>query len=67
MADEEVVTKKKTQRRLYKSVYIIVDRADPSRNELCFDQDELMKKLMDPQFMQDKYPIMIDTNRLYHD
>lgn len=66
MADEEVVTKKKTQRRLHKSVYIIVNRKDPSQNELCFDQDELMKKLMDPQFMQDNYPIMIDTNRLYH-
>lgn len=50
MADEIVATesKKKVQRRLYKNVYVIVNRQDPKDNELCFDQNELMTKLMDP-------------------
>lgn len=68
MADEIVVTesKKKVQRRLYKNVYVIVNRQDPKDNELCFDQNELMTKLMDPEWTSKYFPIVIDTDKLYH-
>lgn len=68
MADEIVATesKKKTQRRLYKNVYVIVNRQDPKDNELCFDQNELMTKLMDPEWTSKYFPIVIDTDKLYH-
>ena len=68
MADEIVATesKKKVQRRLYKNVYVIVNRHDPKDNELCFDQNELMTKLMDPEWTSKYFPIVIDTDKLYH-
>ena len=68
MADEIVATesKKKVQRRLYKNVYVIVNRQDPKDNELCFDQNELMTKLMDPEWTSKYFPIVIDTEKLYH-
>ena len=68
MADEVVATesKKKVQRRLYKNVYVIVNRQDPKDNELCFDQNELMSKLMDPEWTSKYFPIVIDTDKLYH-
>ena len=68
MADEIVATesKKKVQRRLYKNVYVIVNRRDPKDNELCFDQNELMTKLMDPEWTSKYFPIVIDTDKLYH-
>ena len=68
MADEIVVvkSKKKAQRRLYKNVYVIVNRQDPKDNELCFDQNELMTKLMDPEWTSKYFPIVIDTDKLYH-
>ena len=68
MADEIVATesKKKVQRRLYKNVYLIVNRQDPKDNELCFDQNELMTKLMDPEWTSKYFPIVIDTDKLYH-
>lgn len=68
MADEIVATesKKKVQRRLYKNVYVIVNRQDPKENELCFDQDELMTKLLDPEWTSKYFPIVIDTDKLYH-
>lgn len=68
MADEIVATesKKKIQRRLYKNVYVIVNRQDPKDNELCFDQNELMTKLMDPEWTSKYFPIVIDTDKLYH-
>ena len=68
MADEIVATesKKKVQRRLYKNVYVIVNRQDPKNNELCFDQNELMTKLMDPEWTSKYFPIVIDTDKLYH-
>ena len=68
MADEIVATKskKKVQRRLYKNVYVIVNRQDPKDNELCFDQNELMTKLMDPEWTSKYFPIVIDTDKLYH-
>lgn len=68
MADEIVTTesKKKVQRRLYKNVYVIVNRQDPKDNELCFDQNELMTKLMDPEWTSKYFPIVIDTDKLYH-
>ena len=68
MADEIVATeaKKKTQRRLYTNVYVIVNRQDPKDNELCFDQNELMTKLMDPEWTSKYFPIVIDTDKLYH-
>lgn len=68
MADEVVATesKKKVQRRLYKNVYVIVNRQDPKDNELCFDQNELMTKLMDPEWTSKYFPIVIDTDKLYH-
>ena len=66
MADEIVATesKKKVQRRLYKNVYVIVNRQDPKDNELCFDQNELMTKLMDPEWTSKYFPIVIDTDKL---
>lgn len=68
MADEIIATesKKKVQRRLYKNVYVIVNRQDPKDNELCFDQNELMSKLMDPEWTSKYFPIVIDTDKLYH-
>ena len=68
MADEIVATesKKKVQRRLYRNVYVIVNRQDPKDNELCFDQNELMSKLMDPEWTSKYFPIVIDTDKLYH-
>ena len=68
MADEIVATesKKKVQRRLYRNVYVIVNRQDPKDNELCFDQNELMTKLMDPEWTSKYFPIVIDTDKLYH-
>ena len=68
MADEIVATesKKKVQRRLYKNVYVIVNRQDPKDNELCFDQNVLMTKLMDPEWTSKYFPIVIDTDKLYH-
>ena len=68
MVDEIVATesKKKVQRRLYKNVYVIVNRQDPKDNELCFDQNELMTKLMDPEWTSKYFPIVIDTDKLYH-
>ena len=68
MADEVVAaeSKKKVQRRLYKNVYVIVNRQDPKDNELCFDQNELMTKLMDPEWTSKYFPIVIDTDKLYH-
>ena len=68
MADEIVATesKKKVQRRLYKNVYVIVNRQDPKDNELCFDQNQLMTKLMDPEWTSKYFPIVIDTDKLYH-
>ncbi len=68
MADEIIATeaKKKTQRRLYKNVYVIVNRQDPKDNELCFDQNKLMTKLMDPEWTSKYFPIVIDTDKLYH-
>ena len=68
MADEIVAaeSKKKVQRRLYKNVYVIVNRQDPKDNELCFDQNELMSKLMDPEWTSKYFPIVIDTDKLYH-
>lgn len=68
MADEIIATesKKKVQRRLYKNVYVIVNRQDPKDNELCFDQNELMTKLMDPEWTSKYFPIVIDTDKLYH-
>ena len=68
MADEIVATesKKKVQRRLYKNGYVIVNRQDPKDNELCFDQNELMTKLMDPEWTSKYFPIVIDTDKLYH-
>ena len=68
MSDEIVATesKKKVQRRLYKNVYVIVNRQDPKDNELCFDQNELMTKLMDPEWTSKYFPIVIDTDKLYH-
>ena len=68
MADEIVATesKKKVQRRLYKNVYVIVNRQDPKDNELCFDQNELMTRLMDPEWTSKYFPIVIDTDKLYH-
>ena len=68
MADEIVATesKKKVQRRLYKNVYVIVNRQDPKDNELCFDQNELMTKLMDPEWTSKYFHIVIDTAKLYH-
>jgi hypothetical protein len=68
MADEIVAaeSKKKVQRRLYKNVYVIVNRQDPKDNELCFDQNELMTKLMDPEWTSKYFPIVIDTDKLYH-
>ena len=68
MAHEIVATesKKKVQRRLYKNVYVIVNRQDPKDNELCFDQNELMTKLMDPEWTSKYFPIVIDTDKLYH-
>ena len=68
MADEIVATesKKKVQRRLYKNVYVIVNRQDPKDNELCFYQNELMTKLMDPEWTSKYFPIVIDTDKLYH-
>lgn len=68
MADEIVATesKKKVQRRLYKNVYVIVNRQDPKDNELCFDQNELMTKLIDPEWTSKYFPIVIDTDKLYH-
>ena len=68
MAEEIVATesKKKVQRRLYKNVYVIVNRQDPKDNELCFDQNELMTKLMDPEWTSKYFPIVIDTDKLYH-
>ena len=68
MADEIVDTepKKKVQRRLYKNVYVIVNRQDAKDNELCFDQNELMTKLMDPEWTSKYFPIVIDTDKLYH-
>ena len=68
MADEIVATesKKKVQRRLYKNVYVIVNRQDPKDNELCFDQNELVTKLMDPEWTSKYFPIVIDTDKLYH-
>ena len=68
MADEIVTneSKKKVQRRLYKNVYVIVNRQDPKDNELCFDQNELMTKLMDPEWTSKYFPIVIDTDKLYH-
>ena len=68
MANEIVATesKKKVQRRLYKNVYVIVNRQDPKDNELCFDQNELMTKLMDPEWTSKYFPIVIDTDKLYH-
>ena len=67
--DNEIVateSKKKVQRRLYKNVYVIVNRQDPKDNELCFDQNELMTKLMDPEWTSKYFPIVIDTDKLYH-
>ena len=68
MADEIIAaeSKKKVQRRLYKNVYVIVNRQDPKDNELCFDQNELMSKLMDPEWTSKYFPIVIDTDKLYH-
>ena len=68
MADEIVAaeSKKKVQRRLHKNVYVIVNRQDPKDNELCFDQNELMTKLMDPEWTSKYFPIVIDTDKLYH-
>ena len=68
MADEIVAaeSKKKVQRRLYKNDYVIVNRQDPKDNELCFDQNELMTKLMDPEWTSKYFPIVIDTDKLYH-
>ena len=68
MADEIVAaeSKKKVQCRLYKNVYVIVNRQDPKDNELCFDQNELMSKLMDPEWTSKYFPIVIDTDKLYH-
>ena len=68
MADEIVATesKKKVQRRLSTNVYVIVNRQDPKDNELCFDQNELMTKLMDPEWTSKYFPIVIDTDKLYH-
>lgn len=68
MADEIVATesKKKVQRRLYKNVYVIVNRQDPKDNELCFDQNELVTKLIDPEWTSKYFPIVIDTDKLYH-
>lgn len=69
MADEieSVETKaKKVQRRLYKNVYVIVNRTDLTDNHLCFDQDELMKNLLNPEWAQKYFPIVIDTDKLYH-
>lgn len=68
MSDEIIATesKKKVQRRLYKNVYVIVNRQDPKDNELCFDQNELMTKLMDPEWTSKYFPIVIDTDKLYH-
>ena len=68
MTDEIVATesKKKVQRRLYKNVYVIVNRQDPKDNELCFDQDELVAKLIDPEWTSKYFPIVIDTDKLYH-
>ena len=68
MAAEIVATgpKKKVQRRLYKNVYVIVNRQNPKDNELCFDQDELVTKLMDPEWTSKYFPIVIDTDKLYH-
>lgn len=70
MAEEAIQveeTKKKVQRRIHKMVYVVVDREDPSKYELCFDQEELMKKMLsDPEFLKNNYPISIDTDKLYH-
>lgn len=57
---------KKVQRRLYKNVYVIVNRNDPTDNSLCFSQDELMKNLLNPEWAQKYFPIIIDTDKLYH-
>lgn len=57
---------KKVQRRLHKNVYVIINRSDLADNHLCFDQDELMKNLLDPEWAQKYFPIVIDTNKLYH-
>lgn len=57
---------KKVQRRLYKNVYVIVNRSDLADNHLCFDQDELMKNLLNPEWTQKYFPIVIDTDKLYH-
>ena len=57
---------KKVQRRLYKNVYVIVNRTDPTDNSLCFSQDELMKNLLNPEWAQKYFPIIIDTDKLYH-
>lgn len=57
---------KKTQRRLYKNVYVIVNRTNPADNSLCFDQDELMKNLLDPEWATKYFPIIVDTDKLYH-
>lgn len=65
---EEVTSEKpkKVQRRLYKNVFVIVNRTDPTDNSLCFDQDELVKSLLNPEWSQKYYPIVIDTDKLYH-
>lgn len=57
---------KKVQRRLYKNVYVIVNKNDPTDNSLCFSQDELMKNLLNPEWAQKYFPIIIDTDKLYH-
>lgn len=67
-AVEEAVSgkAKKVQRRLHKNVYVIVNRTDPTDNSLCFSQDELMKNLLNPEWAQKYFPIIIDTDKLYH-
>jgi hypothetical protein len=45
---------------------VIVNRNDPTDNSLCFSQDELMKNLLNPEWAQKYFPIIIDTDKLYH-
>lgn len=57
---------KKTKRVLHKNIYVIVNREDPKDHSLCFDQNELMNNLMNPEWSQKYYPIIIDSEKLYH-
>lgn len=68
MTDEAMTADKpkKVQRRLYKNVYLIVKRDDLTKQEFCFDQGELLQKMMNPDFVKEYYPIVIDTDKLYH-